>query len=50
MTLMKLRFVDNANKDNWNPNVALGYPQIVEFEGWTGHQDQKAFYANVWGQ
>ena len=44
-----IRFIDNANKDNWNPNVALGYPQIVEFEGWTGHQDQKAFYANVWG-
>ena len=43
-----IRFVDNANKDNWNPNVVLGYPQIVEFEGWTGHQDQDAFYRNIW--
>ncbi|WP_196717571.1 endo-alpha-N-acetylgalactosaminidase family protein [Actinomyces trachealis] len=44
-----IRFIDNANKDTWNPDVALGYPQVVEFEGWTGHQDQRAFYANVWG-
>lgn len=44
-----IRFIDNASKDTWNPDVALGYPQIVEFEGWTGHQDQRAFYANVWG-
>lgn len=43
-----IRFVDNSNKDNWNPNVVLGYPQIVEFEGWTGHQDQGAFYRNIW--
>ncbi|WP_172120548.1 endo-alpha-N-acetylgalactosaminidase family protein [Actinomyces faecalis] len=44
-----IRFIDNAHKDTWNPNVVLGYPQIVDFEGWTGHQDQVAFYRNLWG-
>lgn len=43
-----IRFIDNANKDTWNPNVVLGYPQIVEFEGWTGHTEQRGFYRNIW--
>ncbi|MDY3678081.1 MAG: endo-alpha-N-acetylgalactosaminidase family protein [Actinomyces urogenitalis] len=49
MSSQIIRFIDNAHKDTWNPNVVLGYPQIVDFEGWTGHQDQVAFYRNLWG-
>ncbi|UNX55182.1 endo-alpha-N-acetylgalactosaminidase family protein [Georgenia sp. TF02-10] len=43
-----IRFIDNAHKDTWNPHPLLGYAQIVEFEGWTGHTDYTAFLRNVW--
>lgn len=43
-----VRFVENSYRDTWNPDPMLGNPNIVEFEGWTGHVDYNAFNLNVW--
>ncbi|WP_172805655.1 endo-alpha-N-acetylgalactosaminidase family protein [Brachybacterium avium] len=43
-----IRFIDNARKDVWNPDPLLSNANIQEFEGWTGHQDAKAFFTNIW--
>ncbi|MCW1250071.1 endo-alpha-N-acetylgalactosaminidase family protein [Acaricomes phytoseiuli] len=43
-----LRFIDNANRDVWNPDPLLGNARIVEFEGWTGQNDYNAFSKNIW--
>ncbi|WP_082618134.1 endo-alpha-N-acetylgalactosaminidase family protein [Oerskovia sp. Root22] len=43
-----VRFIDNAEKDTWNPHPLLGNARLVEFEGWTGQTDWNAFYKNIW--
>lgn len=43
-----LRFVDNSQRDIWNPDPLLGTSHIVEWEGWTGQNDYNAFLKNVW--
>lgn len=43
-----MRFVLNTTRDTWNPNSILGTSRIVEFEGWTNHQDYAPFIRNVW--
>ncbi|WCC79320.1 endo-alpha-N-acetylgalactosaminidase family protein [Cutibacterium equinum] len=43
-----IRFVENSYRDTWNPDPVLGNTNVVEFEGWTGHNDYNAFIANVW--
>ncbi|AOZ72210.1 hypothetical protein BK816_01970 [Boudabousia tangfeifanii] len=43
-----MRFVLNQSRDTWNPNSILGNSNIVEFEGWTNHQDYQGFIDNVW--
>lgn len=43
-----IRFVENSYRDTWNPDPMLGNTNVVEFEGWTGHNDYNAFIANVW--
>lgn len=42
------RFVDNSNRDIFNPDPVLGHSSTVEFEGWTGHVDYTAFIRNIW--
>ena len=43
-----VRFIANSDRDVWNTDPLLGGSQIVDFEGWTGHDDWNAFYANIW--
>lgn len=43
-----LRFIDNTQKDVWNPNPILGNSNVKEFEGWAGHVDGNEFFDNVW--
>ena len=43
-----VRFIANSDRDVWNTDPLLGGAQIVDFEGWTGHDDWNAFYANIW--
>ncbi|MDN5724710.1 MAG: endo-alpha-N-acetylgalactosaminidase family protein, partial [Propionibacteriales bacterium] len=43
-----IRFVRNSEKDVWNPHPLLGTAHLVEFEGWTGQKDYRAFTRNVW--
>ncbi|MFE5256857.1 endo-alpha-N-acetylgalactosaminidase family protein [Streptomyces coelicoflavus] len=43
-----VRFIANADRDVWNVDPLLGGASVVEFEGWTGHDDWNAFYRNIW--
>ena len=43
-----IRFIDNSRRDTWNPDPILGNSNVVEYEGWTSHNDYNAFIANVW--
>ncbi|WP_217166099.1 endo-alpha-N-acetylgalactosaminidase family protein [Streptomyces sp. AC512_CC834] len=43
-----VRFMANSDRDVWNVDPLLGGANIVEFEGWTGHDDWNAFYRNIW--
>lgn len=43
-----VRFIANSDRDVWNVDKLLGGANIVEFEGWTGHDDWNAFYRNIW--
>ena len=43
-----MRFVYNSQRDTWNPNPILGNSNLVDFEGWTGHNDYVGFINNVW--
>ncbi|MET9824989.1 endo-alpha-N-acetylgalactosaminidase family protein [Streptomyces sp. NPDC006349] len=43
-----IRFIANADRDVWNIDPLLGGANVVEFEGWTGHDDWNAFYRNIW--
>ncbi|MDO4790903.1 MAG: endo-alpha-N-acetylgalactosaminidase family protein [Buchananella hordeovulneris] len=43
-----IRFIDNSNKDTFNPHPILGNAQIKDFEGWTGQVDWNTFYNNIW--
>lgn len=43
-----VRFVENHRRDTFNPHPILSNPNVVEFEGWTGHVDYDDFIANVW--
>lgn len=43
-----MRFVLNSDRDTFNPDPKLGNANVVEFEGWTGHNDYNAFIKNVW--
>lgn len=42
------RFIDNADKDIWNPDPLLSNANVQEFEGWTGDIDARAFFTTVW--
>ncbi|GAA4898315.1 hypothetical protein GCM10025789_15200 [Tessaracoccus lubricantis] len=42
------RFVLNAKRDTWNPHPILSNSNLVDFEGWTGHNNYNAFIKNVW--
>lgn len=48
LTSQIIRFIDNHSKDNFNPHPVLGYSQIKDFEGWTGHVNWNEFYFNIW--
>lgn len=43
-----IRFMENSYRDTWNPDPKLSNANVVEFEGWTGHNDYNAFIDNVW--
>lgn len=43
-----VRFIANSDRDVWNVDPLLGGANVVEFEGWTGHDDWNAFYRNIW--
>lgn len=43
-----VRFVLNTDRDTFNPHPMLGNANVVEFEGWTGHNNYNAFIKNVW--
>ncbi len=43
-----VRFIANSDRDTWNTDPLLGGEQLADFEGWTGHDDYDAFYANIW--
>ncbi|GJF25689.1 endo-alpha-N-acetylgalactosaminidase family protein [Streptomyces sp. HO565] len=43
-----VRFIANSDRDVWNVDPLLGGASVVEFEGWTGHDDWNAFYRNIW--
>lgn len=43
-----IRFLDNDQKDIWNPDPLLSNANVQEFEGWTGHHDANAFFDTVW--
>ncbi|MDO4412316.1 endo-alpha-N-acetylgalactosaminidase family protein [Cutibacterium sp.] len=43
-----IRFVENTYRDTWNPDPKLGNTNVVEFEGWTGHNNYNQFIKNVW--
>ncbi|WP_193105113.1 endo-alpha-N-acetylgalactosaminidase family protein [Brachybacterium sp. FME24] len=43
-----IRFIDNEEKDIWNPDPLLSNANVQEFEGWTGHHDANAFFDMVW--
>ncbi|EGR95007.1 F5/8 type C domain protein [ [[Propionibacterium] namnetense SK182B-JCVI] len=43
-----IRFINNSRRDTWNPDPILGNSNVVEYEGWTSHNDYNAFIANVW--
>ncbi len=43
-----VRFVYNSKKDTWNPHPVLSNSNLVDFEGWTGHNNYNGFINNVW--
>lgn len=43
-----LRFIDNANKDVWDPDPLLSNANVHEFEGWSKGSDAQAFFSMVW--
>ncbi|NGN67349.1 hypothetical protein G5C51_26025 [Streptomyces sp. A7024] len=43
-----IRFIRNGEKDVWNDDPILGQTSLVDFEGWTGENDYRAFTQNVW--
>lgn len=43
-----IRFVENSYRDTFNPDPILSNSNLVEFEGWTGHNNYDDFIANVW--
>lgn len=43
-----VRFVENTYRDTFNPHPMLGNTNVVEFEGWTTHNNYNPFIRNVW--
>ncbi|MDO4666206.1 MAG: endo-alpha-N-acetylgalactosaminidase family protein [Actinomycetaceae bacterium] len=43
-----LRFMENSRRDTFNPDPILSNTNLVEFEGWTGHNNYHGFIRNVW--
>jgi hypothetical protein len=37
-----------SESDTADPDPILGNSNVVEYEGWTSHNDYNAFIANVW--